>query len=207
MLTHLHPSPQWFTPESVSPRPSGPPCPVPARQPSAQSPFAHVRRYLPWRGVSHHVGGHYPSLLLRTHPPVLNPPPASGFPLGQLVFAGCCQPLLGVGPSRRYLCESFSACLDPYPGCPWGAFARFFSQDIGLPRVRTGSALRSLRADDFSRTGSLSRLQSFASLQARRFARHSGRPYHSPRPVGSPASPFSPCFQACASLAEPWTWF
>lgn len=43
-----------------------------------------------------------------------------------------------------------------YPGCPWSALARFFLQDIGLPRVRTGSALRSFRADDFSRSvGSL----------------------------------------------------
>ena len=80
-----------------------------------------------------------PSLLLRTHPPILIPPPASRHPLGQWVFAGCCQPLLGVGPSRRYLCESFPTCpsslgrrtkgtkgLDPYPGCSRGAFARFF---------------------------------------------------------------------------------
>ena len=98
-----------------------------------------------------------PSSLIRTHPPVLIPPSASGFPLAQRVFAGCCQPpsassgqaLLGVGPSRRYLCKSFSTCLDPYPGCSWSALARFFLQDtvldrtvqcIGLPRVRTGSA-------------------------------------------------------------------
>ncbi len=32
------------------------------------------------------------------------------------VFAGCCQPLLGHGPSRRYLCKSFPGCLGPYPG-------------------------------------------------------------------------------------------
>ena len=82
------------------------------------------------------------SSLLRTHPPILIPPSASRHPLGQWVFAGCCQPLLGVGPSRRYLCDSFSTCLDPYPGCSWSALARFFLQDIGLPRVRTGSALR-----------------------------------------------------------------
>ena len=32
------------------------------------------------------------------------------------VFAGCCQPLLGIGPSRRYLRKPFPRCLDPYPG-------------------------------------------------------------------------------------------
>jgi len=63
--------------------------------------------------------------------------------LGQAVFAGCCQSLLGVGPSRRYLCASFPACLDPYPGCSCGALTRFFPQDFGLPHVRNGSALGS----------------------------------------------------------------
>jgi len=121
------------------------------RQPSAQSPFASPRCYLSesevpstWKGIT------LPSLLLRTHPPVPNPPPASGYPLDQLVFAGYCQSPLGVGLSRRYLCVSFPTCLDPYPGCSWSAFARFFLQDIGLPRVRTGSALRIFRANDFS---------------------------------------------------------
>lgn len=48
------------------------------------------------------------------------------FSLMPQVFAGCCQSLLEDGPSRRYLCESFPTCLDPYPGCPYGAFTRFF---------------------------------------------------------------------------------
>jgi hypothetical protein len=82
-----------------------------------------------------------PSSLLRAHAPILNPPTAYGRSLGQWVFAGCCQPLLGVGPSRRYLCKSFSACWNPYPGCSHGALARFFPQDNGLPDVRTRSAL------------------------------------------------------------------
>ena len=37
------------------------------------------------------------------------------------VYAGCCEPLLHRGPSRRYLCASFLACLDPYPGGSCGA--------------------------------------------------------------------------------------
>ena len=45
--------------------------------------------------------------------------------------------LLEVGPSRRYLRESFSRCLDPYPGAPHGASARFFRMGIGLPPFLT----------------------------------------------------------------------
>ena len=56
------------------------------------------------------------------------------------VFAGCCQPLLGVGPSRRCLCESFPTCLDPYPGGFCAAHTRFFTQNNGLRRGSTGSA-------------------------------------------------------------------
>jgi len=172
------------------------------RQPSAQSPFASPGRYLfegrvpsTWKGIT------LPSSLLRTHPPVPNPPPASDICLVQLVFAGCCQSLLGVGPSRRYLCESFPTCLDPYPGYSCGALARFFPQDFGLPRVRTGSALRFYSVQRLQVRCSITRLQSFASLQARRVARHPGRPYRNLWvSVGSLACSFPPCFQASASI-------
>ena len=40
----------------------------------------------------------------------------SAFGLVRGVFAGCYQPLLPPGFSRRYLCESFLRCLVPYPG-------------------------------------------------------------------------------------------
>ncbi|SRR6266704_1728703 len=56
------------------------------------------------------------------------------------VFAGCCESLLEVGPSRRYLCKSFSTCLDPYPGCSCGARARYFPQNYGLPGEPSRSA-------------------------------------------------------------------
>ncbi len=39
-----------------------------------------------------------------------------GFTLVHQVLAGCCEPLLEVGPSRRYLCRYFSRCLAPYHG-------------------------------------------------------------------------------------------
>ena len=86
-----------------------------------------------------------PSSLVLAHAPILNPPTAYGRRLGRQVFAGCGQPLLGVGPSRRSLCESFSACLNPYPGCSHGALTRFFPQDNGLPDVRNRSALGVIR--------------------------------------------------------------
>ena len=104
--------------------------------------------------------------------------------LGQRVCAGCCQPRLGGGPSRRYLCVSFPACLDPYPGGSYGARTRFFPHDSGLPPVRTGSALHNARTATSVRRP-FSRLQSFAYVQARRFARHPSRSYRHKTSCGS----------------------
>ena len=92
-----------------------------------------------------------PSSLLRAHAPDQIPPIAYGRGLGRWVFAGCRQPLLGDGPSRRYLHKSFPRCLDPYPGAPHGASARFFPCGIGLPRVANGSAVRNNRATTSAR--------------------------------------------------------
>jgi len=55
-----------------------------------------------------------------------------------------------IGPSQRYLHESFPGCLDPYPGGPHGAHTRFFPQGIGLPHFLTGSALRKTPHNDVS---------------------------------------------------------
>ena len=87
------------------------------------------------------MSGRYPTFLATTGS-CANPKPSCrlGFTLGQRVFAGRCQPRLGVGPSRRYLCRSFPTCLDPYPGGSCGAHTRLFPQDNGLPDVRTRSA-------------------------------------------------------------------
>ena len=57
------------------------------------------------------------------------------------VFAGYCESLLEVGPSRCYLYKSFSTCLDPYPGCSCGAHTRYFPQNYGLPGKANRSAL------------------------------------------------------------------
>jgi len=56
------------------------------------------------------------------------------------VFAGCCQPLLGQGPSRHYLCNPCIGAWTPTPRCPSSAQTRFFPEDIGLTLGVTGSA-------------------------------------------------------------------
>ena len=52
------------------------------------------------------------SSLLRAHAPNQFPPLEFVYPhLSPKVLAGCCEPLLETGSSRRYLCKSFSGCL------------------------------------------------------------------------------------------------
>ena len=55
------------------------------------------------------------------------------------VFADCCQPLLGQGPSRHYLCNPCVGAWTPTPRCPSGAQSRFFPENIGLTLSVTGS--------------------------------------------------------------------
>jgi hypothetical protein len=72
--------------------------------------------------------GHYSSFIAPTDSCV-NPvwrSPTSAFGLVREVFAGCYQPLLLPGFSRRYFCESFLRCPSPYPGGLLSAFAWFF---------------------------------------------------------------------------------
>ena len=122
VLAHMHPSSVWFAlplrpvpTHAYSQSDARVTC-WPTRPPSAQSPFACAGRY-PHTGQSLRIASEDvtpPSSLLRAHASDQIPPPDSGVPC-QRVFAGCCQSLLGDGPSRRYLCKSFLGCLDPYP--------------------------------------------------------------------------------------------
>ncbi len=121
MLTHIHPS-RLRLPCRTRPRFNGPASPARSPglsqgPPGAQSPFARTRCTLVRRGVLHPVRGHYPSFIAHTNA-CARPQPSRRLRLSLLrqVFAGCCQSLLGVGPSRRDLCESVGTCLDPYPG-------------------------------------------------------------------------------------------
>src|SRR5262249_37340228 len=96
--------------------------------------------------VTHHGSRCYPTFIAHTGS-CASPPPSSylGATLGHQVCAGCGPPLLGKGPSRRCLCASFPACLDPYPGSSRSVSARFFLPALGLPLVRTGPALHKAR--------------------------------------------------------------
>jgi len=109
--------------------------------PSAESPFAPSRRYLSGGGVVHHLRGHYPSFIAptgscaRPNPSLrLQPWPR------RRVLAGCCQPLLGDGPSRRYLRNPCVGAWTHTPWCPPGAIARFFPRDDGFIPAVTSSA-------------------------------------------------------------------
>ena len=162
MLTHIHPSRLQFTcrtrpifngavnPGSESGAGQGPP--------DAQSPFARTRCYLVRRGVSHPVGGLYPSVIAHTSSCVRpNSSQWLQLSLFHWVLAGCHQSLLQDGPSRRYLHKSFPRCLDPYPGASPGASTRYFPGNIGLRHMGTGSATRKIPYRDF-RTGDISGL-------------------------------------------------
>ena len=82
-----------------------------------------------------------PSSLLLAHAPIPISLTAYGLSLGQPVFAGCCQPLLGMGPSRRYLCIPCIGAWTPTPQRSPGACARFFPEDSGLTLKGRRSAL------------------------------------------------------------------
>jgi hypothetical protein len=136
---------RWFTHELVPSFPAalprlsvqGPPW---DRQ-APRAPLLHVGVTAHGEGVARLLEGRYPSSsLLRTHAPNRCPPAAFDIVSCGQVFAGCCQPLLRSGPSRRYLCRSLLACLDLYSGGSQGARARYFPQDNGLPLLGTGSA-------------------------------------------------------------------
>src|SRR5208337_433601 len=102
--------------------------------PSTQSPFARRGHYLCRSDLEGRFEERYSLFFAHTgscasprSSHCLQPWPR------QWVFAGCCQPLLERGPSRRYLCESFPGCLDPCHGGMPGAPAHFFPGIVGLP--------------------------------------------------------------------------
>ena len=105
------------------------------------------RAPLPARGVtpgrddlSGRLGGRYPSFIAPMSP-CARPKPSSclGFLLVHAVFAGCCQPLLGDGPSRRYLCDPCVGARTHTPPRFSAAFVRYLTEDTGLTPRETGS--------------------------------------------------------------------
>ena len=103
------------------------------------------RAPLPGAGVPRHQGdltdhlrGHYSSFIAHTGSCAS---PISSFLFRVLlikkVFAGCCLPLLEVGPSRHYLCNPCVGDWTHTPPCSSGALTRFFPKDIGLTSRET----------------------------------------------------------------------
>ncbi len=122
----------------------------PALCPAAHSTDAHYspRAPLPVDGVStlqgrfrHGLESELPDLHrsygLMRQTKILLP---TSVPLFRQVFAGCDEPLLEDGPSRRYLCDPCMGAWVRTPPRPSGAFVRFFPLSIGLSLGVKGSA-------------------------------------------------------------------
>ena len=125
------------------------------------------------------------SLLLRAHAPARLP--SAYFSLGLVwrIFAGYCQFLLRVGPSRRYLRETLLGCLDLCHGGIRSALARYFLHIIGLP-PRVMGRLPTNFHPMTSWWALFSRLQPFLNVQTSKLACHPGHPYRNGIPVGQP---------------------
>jgi hypothetical protein len=142
--------------------------------PSAQSPFAACRRYRHAEDVMRLLAEHYFHFIAPTGSCARPLPSRRPWQcLWLQVFAGCCQPLLRNGPSRRYLCRSFCTCLDPYSGSPQGAFPVSSPGTLAFPALEPGR--RITKPPTATSVGLvISKLQSFTNVQTRTFARHTG---------------------------------
>jgi len=135
---------EGVTPRSPDQRPAGahPESPTPT-----ESPFAWKRCYLRQGDVSHRLGRRYPVFI--AHMGSCAAPNSScrfRIPLRRQVFAGCCEPLLQDGASRRYLHNPRVGAWTRTPPLPPGASTRFFPGGIGLTQVPTRSARGSIPA-------------------------------------------------------------
>ena len=87
-----------------------------------------------------------PSSLVLAHAPHQIPRTAFEITLMQPVFAGCCEPLLENGASRRYFCNPCTVVWTHTPPQSSSARVRFFPEDIGLTIRFSRSACGSLPA-------------------------------------------------------------
>ncbi len=110
------------------------------------------------------------------------------------VFAGCDEPLLGVGPSRRYLCDLCIGAWIRTPPRPLGASVRYFPIGIGLSLGSRRSARDNSPQNSFFARASISGLQSFAYVQAPILAWPSGcSDQRSKPPATGPYTPGRTC--------------
>ena len=91
--------------------------------------------------------------------------PSASVSLVLQVFAGCCEPLLHDGASRRYLCDPCTVAWVRTPPRSSSALVRFFPLDIGLSLGSTKSARETVLQHSFTQ-GEISGLQPFAYVQA-----------------------------------------
>jgi len=105
------------------------------------------RAPLPGMGVAQdpddfesHLRRHYSSFIAHTGSCARPSPSHRLVFLVRRVFAGCHQSLLGVGPSRHYLCNPCIGAWTHTPLCLLSALARFFLGNIGLTPWGTRSA-------------------------------------------------------------------
>ena len=103
---------------------------------------------------------------------------ASEISLLRRVLADAHESLPEVGLSRRYLCESFSRCLDPYPGDPQSADPISSFGAAAFPALQPGRRVTHTPHLANFVWQHLTGLQSFNALQASGFARYAVRSYH-----------------------------
>jgi hypothetical protein len=97
--------------------------------------------------------------------------PYFGLSLVRGVSAGCYQPLLPAGLSRRYFCDPSLGAWAPATAVPWSASACFFLHVIGLPPYTIEVGFPRIPVKTISRRIAFSRLQPFRYVQAPKFAR------------------------------------
>lgn len=175
--------------------------------PSAQSPFARARCYLTRHGVAHHVRGHYPTFIALTGS-CASPSPSSC--LGHTLNTRSMQ--VAVSPCwEKDLPDVISAYLSLRAWTPTPA-----AREVHIPVTSlTTAAFPSFgpgRRSTMYRTATsvrraFSRLQSFADVQARRFARHPDRSYrygfHRRAAVTFPSEPLTGCYLPLPRICYP----
>lgn len=197
VLTHIHPGTIWFA-STGAPLFPGPT--MSGYSWSCQVPRAPLHVH----GVTLHAmmsrtmsaGITPPSSLLRAHAPVLHPPRASVVPS----TPGLCRLLSAPAGRRTFPTLSlriFPCVLGPLPRrLVWCTYPFLPTRQRPSPRSdRVGAP--QCPYSDFS-TAPFSRLQSFAYVQARRFACHPDRSYryglHRMAAVTFPSEPLTVCY-------------
>ncbi len=136
-LAHVHPALTRFTPQLDNLEATGllgvnaPFRRLATARSMPRAPLPH-RRVTPVRTASCAVSKSVTSSssLIRAHASDQDPPTGSSSPR-RWVLAGCCQPLLRDGPSRRYLCIPCVGAWTHAPGCHLCARARSFQRCNG----------------------------------------------------------------------------